>query len=149
MDEVGGRWASWKDVQISWRDIGFDETGSRTVRQSSVQRRKKASWRVSWRCSTSIRGSRCSWCVGGFDSASFVKAEVSEGGFHVAAEGMEGPDRAGVMTRPCVANMCSASSATAAMAAARSALNCLRSARRFAVISSEVISVWHKRTDEG
>ena len=85
-----------------------------------------------------IRGSRCS-CWSG-DGGSFVGAEMSEGGFHVAAEGMEGPDRAGVMTRPWVANMCSASSATAAMAAARSALNCLRSARRFAVTSSEVIS---------
>lgn len=69
---------------------------------------------------------------------------MGEGGFQVAAEGMEGPDRAGVMTRPSVANMCSASSATAAIAAARSALNCLRSARRLAVISSEVISVARK-----
>lgn len=43
--------------------------------------------------------------------------------------------------------MCSASFATAAMAAARSALNCLRSARRFAVISSEAISVCGRMRD--
>ena len=69
---------------------------------------------------------------------------MSGGGFQVAAEGMEGPDSAGVITRPSVANMCSASSATAAIAAARSALNCLRSARRLAVISSDVISISRK-----
>ena len=61
-------------------------------------------------------------------------------GLHVAAEGMVGPERAGWMTRPSVAKTVSASSATAAMALARSSLNCLRSALRRAVISSEVNS---------
>ena len=44
------------------------------------------------------------------------------------------------MTRPSLANIASASSATAAMARARSSLNCFRSARRLAVTSSEVNS---------
>ena len=61
-------------------------------------------------------------------------------GFHVAADGIAGPERAGWMTRPSVAKTVSASSATAAMALARSSLNCLRSALRLAVISSEVNS---------
>lgn len=54
---------------------------------------------------------------------------------------MAGPESAGVITRPSVAKMSSASSATAAIAAARSALNLRRSARRLAVISSEVTSL--------
>lgn len=62
-------------------------------------------------------------------------------GRHVAVEGMSGPDNAGAITRPSVANISSASSATAAMAAARSSLNWRRSARRRAVISSEVNSI--------
>jgi len=61
-------------------------------------------------------------------------------GLHVAAEGIEGPERAGWVTRPSVAKTVSASSATVAMALARSSLNCLRSALRLAVISSEVNS---------
>ena len=61
-------------------------------------------------------------------------------GLHVAAEGIAGPERAGWITRPSVAKTLSASSATAAMALARSSLNCLRSALRLAVISSEVNS---------
>ena len=61
-------------------------------------------------------------------------------GFQVAAEGMAGPDRAGAMTRPSVAKIISASSATWAMARALSSLNCFRSALRRAVISSEVNS---------
>jgi len=54
---------------------------------------------------------------------------------------MAGPESAGWITRPSVAKMVSASSATAAMARARSSLNCLRSALRLAVISSDVSSV--------
>lgn len=138
--------------------MGSDVCGSRTVRQSSVQRRKNASWRVSWRCSTSTRGSCSSFSsigaagdsVSGFCSAGVSAGSSGEGssgteevgweGFQVAAEGIAGPERAGVITRPWVAKMSSASSATAAIAFARSALNCLRSALRLAVISSEVIS---------
>ena len=61
-------------------------------------------------------------------------------GFHVAADGIAGPERAGCITRPSVAKTVSASSATAAIALARSSLNCLRSALRLAVTSSEVNS---------
>jgi hypothetical protein len=60
-------------------------------------------------------------------------------GFHVAAEGIPGPEMMGDTTRPS-AKAASAAAAAAAMALARSSLNCCRSALRFAVISSEVSS---------
>lgn len=71
----------------------------------------------------------------------FSSTEGSMVAFQVAADGMAGPERAGWITRPSVAKIASASSATAAIARARSVLNCLRSALRLAVISSEVGSV--------
>lgn len=65
-------------------------------------------------------------------------------GFQVAAEGIiRVPSGAipGAITRPCSLKAVSASAAAAAIAFARSSLNCLRSARRLAVISSDVSPV--------
>jgi hypothetical protein len=65
-------------------------------------------------------------------------------GFQVAAEGIiRVPSGAipGAITRPCSLKTVSASAAAAAIAFARSSLNCLRSARRLAVISSDVSPV--------
>jgi hypothetical protein len=66
--------------------------------------------------------------------------EGSMVGLQVAADGIAGPERVGTTTRPSVAKIVSASSATAAIARARSSLNCRRSALRLLVISSEVSS---------
>jgi hypothetical protein len=87
-------------------------------------------------------GSISSWSSSGTSS----KGASSEGastdvGFHVAAEGIIlEPSGAipGAITRPSSLNVASASAAAAAIAFARSSLNCFRSARRFAVISSDV-----------
>jgi len=112
-------------------------SGSRMVRQSRFQLRKNASWRVSCRCSTSGIGSSCS-----SSSGATSVLEGSTAGLQVAADGIAGPERPGSITRPSVAKIDSASSATAAMARARSSLNCRRSALRLVVISSEVSSKW-------
>lgn len=98
---------------------------------------------MSCRCSTSTSGASSSSGASSFSSSSSAtsaSAPVLWDGRQVAAEGMAGPESAGVMTRPSVAKICSASSATAAIAAARSSLNWRRSARRRAVTSSDVSS---------
>lgn len=105
---------------------------SQMVRQSKFHARKNASASVSWRCSTSSSSSS-SGSVGA--SASGFGRDV---GFQVAAEGIDGPDSAGVITRPSAAKMASASAATAAMACARSSLNCFLSIRRRSLYSSAV-----------
>jgi len=115
-------------------------SGSRMVRQSRFQLRKKASWRVSCRCSTSGIGSSGSSSSGSGDTTSVLAGSTA--GLQVAADGMAGPERPGRITRPSVAKIDSASSATAAIARARSSLNCRRSALRLVVISSEVSSKW-------
>lgn len=110
---------------------------SRTVKQFKFQQRKKASWRVNCRCSTSTISSISSSSSGiGVTST----LEGSEAGLQVAADGIEGPERAGTITRPSVAKIVSASWATAAIARARSSLNCRRSSLRLVVTSSEVSS---------
>ena len=117
--------------------------GSSTVRQSRFHSRKNASCSVSCRCSMSTSGASSSSGPSSFSSSSSAtsaSAFVLWDGRQVAAEGMAGPESAGVMTRPSVAKICSASSATAAIAAARSSLNWRRSARRRAVTSSDVSS---------
>jgi hypothetical protein len=107
------------------------------VRQSRFQVRKKASWRVSCRCSTSGIGSSSS---SSRIESGFTSSVLEAAGLQVAADGIAGPERLGRITRPSVAKIVSASSATAAIARARSSLNCRRSALRLVVISSEVSS---------
>lgn len=63
----------------------------------------------------------------------------------MAAEGILGPDTTGAAMRPSASYRASASAAAAAIALARSILNCLRSARRFSLISSDVSSAREKK----
>jgi hypothetical protein len=123
-------------------------SGWRIVRQSRFQARNKASCSVNCRCSTF---SSSSGSASSASSRSKSPAETGAAswigweGFQVAPEGMAGPDSAGVVTIPSFSNRSSASCATAAIARARSSLNCLRSARLRAVTSSDVESILSRR----
>jgi len=121
---------------------GHTVSGCRTVRQSSAQTRKNVSWSESWRCSRFSMGSISSCGSSGASSGGDSSEGTGTGvGFHVAADGITlEPSGAipGAMTRPSSLNAASASAAAATIAFARSSLNCFRSARRFAVISSDV-----------
>lgn len=63
-------------------------------------------------------------------------------GFHVAADGIFAFVSSSETILPSL-NAASASAAACAIARARSTLNCLRSARRFAVTSSEVMAAFY------
>lgn len=156
----GDRDGDWDgDVRRKRTDLGW-----RMVRQSSAQHRKNASGRVSCRCSMSSNGTSSSSPAPSSSSSlapspvafvevaatvdvavavasglpAVVVVEDESEGLHVAADGIFAFVSSNEIILPS-ANAASASAAAWAIARARSTLNCLRSARRFAVISSEVI----------
>lgn len=118
---------------------------SNTERQSKFHIKKNASGRVSCRCSTSTKGSSSSAessssSGGGPPADTEPSSNESCCGFHVAPEGISTE----TAWRPS-AKAASASAAASAIALARSNLNCLRSALRFSLSSSDVRSEYGVR----